>query len=100
MKRVFAAAMRAGQSADELKATVDAEAARVHDEDVASCRALGSSWRRGGAGRGAGADALQRRCVGHRGYGSALGVVRAAVDAGKRVAVYADETGRSCRAPG
>ena len=34
MKRVFAGAMRAGQSTDELKATIDTEAARVHDEDV------------------------------------------------------------------
>ena len=41
MKRVFAGAMRAGQSTRELQATIDAEAVRVHDEDVANCRMLG-----------------------------------------------------------
>ena len=92
MKHVFAGAMRAGQSTDELTATMGAEAARVHDEDVASCRALG----------GHGADVVpdEGRVLTHcnagalatGGYGSALGVVRAAVDAGKRVTVYADET--------
>ena len=92
MKRVFAGAMRAGQSTAELMVTMDAEAARVHDEDVASCRALGRH----------GADVVpdEGRVLTHcnagalatGGYGSALGVVRAAVEAGKRVAVYADET--------
>ena len=41
MKRVFAEAVRVGQSTHELKATISAESARVHDEDVANCRALG-----------------------------------------------------------
>jgi len=92
MKRVFAEAMRAGQSTQELQATIDAEAARVHDEDVASCRALGRY----------GAEVVpdEARVLTHcnagalatGGYGTALGVIRAAVEAGKRVAVYADET--------
>jgi len=92
MKRVFAAAMRAGQSTDELTATIDAEATRVHDEDVASCRALGR--------HGAEVVPVEGRVLTHcnagalasGGYGSALGVVRAAVEAGKHVVVYADET--------
>jgi methylthioribose-1-phosphate isomerase len=92
MKRVFAAAMLAGQSTDELTATIDTESARVHDEDVANCRALGE--------HGAAVVPAEARVLTHcnagalatGGYGSALGVVRAAVEAGKRVAVYADET--------
>ena len=92
MKRVFAAAMRAGQSADELKATVDAEAARVHDEDVASCRALGRHGAEVVPDEGRVLTHCNAGALATGGYGSALGVVRAAVDAGKRVAVYADET--------
>jgi len=92
MKRVFVEAMRAGQSTADLKATIDAEATRVHDEDVASCRALG---RHGAEVVGANARVLTHCNAGALatgGYGSALGVVRAAVEAGKHVAVYADET--------
>ncbi len=92
MKQVFAGAMRAGRSADEIREAMDAEAARIHDEDVASCRALGR--------HGAGVVPPDARVLTHcnagalatGGYGTALGVVRAAVEAGKRVAVYADET--------
>ncbi len=83
MKRVFATAMRAGQSTDELKATVDAESARVHDEDVANCRALGK--------HGAEVVPADARVLTHcnagalatGGYGTALGVIRGAVEAGK-----------------
>ena len=92
MKRVFSEAMRAGQSTAELKATIDAQATRVHDEDIASCRAMG---RHGAEVVPADARVLTHCNAGALatgGYGSALGVVRAAVEAGKRVAVYADET--------
>jgi methylthioribose-1-phosphate isomerase len=92
MKRVFADAMRAGHSTDELKAALESEARGVHDEDVANCRALG---RHGAAVVPAEANVLTHCNAGALatgGYGSALGVVRAAVESGKRVAVYADET--------
>ena len=92
MKRVFAGAMRAGQSTDELKMTIDTEAARVHDEDVASCRALGGHGAEVVPDRGRVLTHCNAGALATGGYGSALGVVRAAVDAGKRVAVYADET--------
>ncbi len=92
MKGVFASAMRAGQSTDELKATIDAEAADVHEEDVANCRALG----RHGAAVLPDDGRVLTHCnagaLATGGFGSALGVVRAAIEAGKRVTVYADET--------
>lgn len=92
MKRVFAAAIGAGRSTDEVKALIEAEATRIHDVGVASCRALGR--------HGAEVVPPDARVLTHcnagalatGGYGSALGVVRAAVEAGKRVTVYADET--------
>jgi len=92
MKRVFADSAQAGQSVDQIKDRLDAEADAIHDEDVASCRAMGAF----------GADVVpaDARILTHcnagalatAGYGTALGVIRGAVEKGKRVAVFADET--------
>ena len=92
MKAVFSDAVRAGRSPDEIGGIMVAEAGRIHDEDVACCRALGAY----------GAELLpeEGRVLTHcnagalatGGYGTALGVIRAAVEGGKRIAVYADET--------
>src|SRR5262245_33979162 len=92
MKRAFAEGAQAGESTDELIARLEREAAAIHDEDVANCRAMG--------GHGAqivpdGARVLTHCNAGAlatAGYGSALGVIRAAVEQGKRIAVFADET--------
>src|SRR5215207_7437859 len=92
MKRTFAAGAQAGESTEELAGRLEQEARAIHDEDVASCRAMG--------GYGAllvpdGARVLTHCNAGAlatAGYGSALGVIRAAVEQGKRVAVFADET--------
>jgi methylthioribose-1-phosphate isomerase len=92
MKHAFAAGVQAGQSVDQLKALLDSEAQAIHDEDVASCRAMGAF--------GAEVVPPDARILTHcnagalatAGYGTALGVVRGAVEAGKAVAVFADET--------
>ncbi|MGE5357546.1 MAG: S-methyl-5-thioribose-1-phosphate isomerase [Bacteroidales bacterium] len=92
MKRVFAAAAQAGQSVEELKARLVAEAQLIHDEDVASCRALGAH---GAALVPDGARILTHCNAGAlatAGYGTALGVIRGAVEQGKKVSVFADET--------
>jgi methylthioribose-1-phosphate isomerase len=92
MKRLFAAAASAGESVEQIKDRLDREAEAIHDEDVASCRAMGAF----------GADVVPpgARILTHcnagalatAGYGTALGVIRAAVDQGKQVTVVADET--------
>src|SRR5437868_9914095 len=92
MKRAFAAAAEAGESVDQIKARLDQEAQAIHDEDVASCRAMGAF--------GAEVVPADARVLTHcnagalatAGYGTALGVIRGAVAAGKQVAVFADET--------
>jgi methylthioribose-1-phosphate isomerase len=92
MKRVFAEAAQAGESSDEIAATLEREARAIHDEDVASCRAMGAF---GAAVVPDGARVLTHCNAGAlatAGYGSALGVIRAAVEQGKRIAVFADET--------
>src|SRR5438876_12437343 len=42
MKRSFAAAAQAGESVEQIKDRLDREADKIHDEDIASCRALGA----------------------------------------------------------
>lgn len=68
------------------------EATAIHEEDIAANRAIG---RHGSALLGEKVTLLTHCNAGALatgGYGTALGVVRAAVEAGKRVAVFADET--------
>ena len=92
MKVVFAEVAQSGASADEIGDRLEAEARAIHDEDVAACRAMG---RFGAAVVPDGARVLTHCNAGAlatAGYGSALGVIRAAVEDGKRIAVIADET--------
>ena len=92
MKRVFADLASSGHSVDQIKARLEVEARRIHDEDVESCRAMGSY--------GAAVVPDTARVLTHcnagalatAGYGTALGVIRGAVEQGKKVAVLADET--------
>lgn len=82
----------AGAAIDEVGAGLLAEAHAVLAEDIAMCRALGR----------AGQDLLPdpatvlTHCnaggLATGGYGTAVGVIYAAREAGKRVSVYADET--------
>ena len=92
MKAAFSAAARAGRSPAEIAAALETVARRIHDEDVASCRAIGAH----GADVVPDAGRVLTHCnagaLATGGYGTALGVVRAAVERGKRVAVFADET--------
>jgi methylthioribose-1-phosphate isomerase len=92
MKRSFAAGALAGESVDQIKGRLDREADAIHDEDVASCRAMGVF---GAEVVPADAHVLTHCNAGAlatAGYGTALGVIRGAVEKGKRVAVFADET--------
>jgi methylthioribose-1-phosphate isomerase len=68
------------------------EAESIAAEDLASCRAIGLH---GAALLGADSTVLTHCNAGAlatAGYGTALGVVRAAIENGKKVAVFADET--------
>jgi methylthioribose-1-phosphate isomerase len=92
MKRTFSDAIQAGAAVEQIKARLDAEADAIHDEDVASCRSMGAF--------GAEVVPADARILTHcnagalatAGYGTALGVIRGAIEAGKKVAVFADET--------
>jgi methylthioribose-1-phosphate isomerase len=92
MKKRFAASAQAGESVEEIKAGLVEEARRIHDEDVAACRALGAH----GASLVPDGARILTHCnagaLATAGYGTALGVIRAAAEQGKKVSVLADET--------
>jgi methylthioribose-1-phosphate isomerase len=92
MKRAFGDAARAGESPQEIAERLEREARAIHDEDVANCRSMGQF---GAEMVPDGARVLTHCNAGAlatAGYGSALGVIRAAVEQGKKIAVFADET--------
>ena len=83
---------RPGISLEATRSAMVAEARTMYDEDIAACRALGRFGAEllpadGGVLTHCNAGALAT-C----GYGTALGVVRAAVESGHILHVYADET--------
>ena len=90
MKRLYATLR--GKPVAEIRRAMIAEALRVREEDIAICRAIGK--------HGAALVPDERTVLTHcnagalatAGYGMALGVIRAAVEAGKKVDVFADET--------
>jgi len=92
MRQSFSEGALAGESVDQLRARLRTAADRIHDDDVASCRAIGA--------HGATLVPDQARILTHcnagalatAGYGTALGVIRGAVEAGRKVRVIADET--------
>ena len=81
------------KSVEEIKARLVEESKKIFEEDIASNRAIG----RFGADLISDGDTVLTHCnagaLATAGdYGTALGVIRGARDAGKRVAVIADET--------
>lgn len=82
----------AGRPVAEIKQTLVKEAMQMHAEDIAACMAMGKHGaallpKSGGVLTHCNAGALAT-C----GYGTALGVIRAAVEAGHKINVFADET--------
>jgi len=76
----------------EIRQRLVAEARQIRLEDIAINRAIGQN----GAGLVPDGKTVLTHCnagaLATAGYGTALGVIRAAVEAGKRIDVFADET--------
>ena len=92
MKQSFAEGALAGESVDQLKTRLRTAADGIHDDDVASCRAIGAH----GATLVPAEACILTHCnagaLATAGYGTALGVIRGAIEAGRKVRVLADET--------
>jgi len=82
----------ASNSVGEVSRALVAEAQRILAEDVATCRAIGNA----GLELVPTGSRILTHCnagaLATAGYGTALGVVRAAFDAGREIEVLADET--------
>jgi methylthioribose-1-phosphate isomerase len=81
-----------GAAPAEIRRRIVEEALRVREEDIAICRAIG----RNGAPLVPDHKTVLTHCnagaLATAGYGTALGVIRAAIESGKKVDVFADET--------
>lgn len=90
--RVLSKAKVTGGSVEKLKATVIAEAQAIANEDAAQNHAIGKH----GATLIRDGDTILTHCnageLATVEYGTALGVIRAAWEEGKKIQVYADET--------
>jgi methylthioribose-1-phosphate isomerase len=90
MKRVFAESR--GLSLSQLRDRLITEAQQIRLEDIAINQAIG----RNGAALVPDGKTVLTHCnagaLATAGYGTALGVIRAAVSAGKKIDVFADET--------
>jgi methylthioribose-1-phosphate isomerase len=92
MKRLFATLAGSGVPMTVIKERLLAEANAMYEEDIAACKGMGAFGgellpAEGGVLTHCNAGALAT-C----GYGTALGVIRSAVERGKHIHVYADET--------
>lgn len=77
---------------DQIKSALIREAQQMHAEDITACKTIG----RNGAVLMPASGGVLTHCnagaLATCGYGTALGVIRAAVEAGKKIHVFADET--------
>ncbi len=76
----------------EIKRAVVALAGRLYDEDIANCRQLGAFGAELMPQEGTILTHCNAGALAACGYGSALGVIRAAVERGHKIDVLADET--------
>jgi methylthioribose-1-phosphate isomerase len=76
----------------EIKQAVMEEAQRMHAEDIAINRAMGQHGSALMPASGGVLTHCNAGALATAGYGTALGVIRAAIENGKKIHVYADET--------
>src|SRR6202046_1064021 len=76
----------------QIKRALIEEAQRMHAEDIAANQAMGRYGATLMPTEGGGLPHRNAGALATAGYGAALGVIRAAVEQGKKIHVYADET--------
>ncbi len=81
-----------GHPIAEIKREMVEEAKRMHAEDIAANQAMGRHGATLMPNEGGVLTHCNAGALATAGYGTALGVIRAAVEAGKKIHVYADET--------
>ncbi|HSM77693.1 MAG TPA: hypothetical protein VLT57_08715, partial [Bryobacteraceae bacterium] len=89
MKKLFASELAAGTPLVQVQKKILAEAHAMYDEDIAACKTMGAH---GGAllpDEGGVLTHCNAGALATCGYGTALGVIRSAVEMGKKIHVYA-----------
>jgi methylthioribose-1-phosphate isomerase len=92
MKKLFARLQASGAALGEVQEKILAEAHVMYDEDIRACKTMGAF---GGAllpDEGGVLTHCNAGALATCGYGTALGVIRSAIEQGKHINVYADET--------
>jgi methylthioribose-1-phosphate isomerase len=92
MKGLFGKLLVSGVTLSHIQDAFLSEAHAMYEEDIAACKTMGAF---GGAllpDEGGVLTHCNAGALATCGYGTALGVIRSAVEHGKRIHVYADET--------
>jgi len=92
MKGLFTNLRAAGAELPAIQQALLAEALAMYDEDIAACKAMGAYGAELMPDEGTVLTHCNAGALATCGYGTALGVIRGAVERGKRIHVYADET--------
>ena len=92
MKVLFAKLLASGTPLIQIQEKILAEANAMYDEDIAACKAMGAFGAELMPDEGGVLTHCNAGALATCGYGTALGVIRSAVERGKRIHVYADET--------
>ena len=77
---------------DSIQTTLISEARRMYDEDIAACKQMGAHGAPLLPMEGIVLTHCNAGALATCGYGTALGVIRAAVEQGHNISVFADET--------
>ncbi|MBV8630691.1 MAG: S-methyl-5-thioribose-1-phosphate isomerase [Silvibacterium sp.] len=85
-------AAQPGMTLEGIRSSLIREALQMHEEDIATCRALGAHGAPLLPGEGGVLTHCNAGALATCGYGTALGVIRGAVERGHKIQVYADET--------
>lgn len=81
-----------GAHPEDISDALREEAVQIHEADIASCRAIGQHASPFVPEKATILTHCNAGALATGGYGTALGVIRAAVEAGKKIGVIADET--------
>jgi methylthioribose-1-phosphate isomerase len=93
MRRVYEGLSQTeGITIPALQSALISEAQQMYDEDIAACKAMGKFGAPLMPQTGTVLTHCNAGALATCGYGTALGVIRAAVEAGHKIDVYADET--------
>jgi methylthioribose-1-phosphate isomerase len=92
IRSLFDALAARGASIAEIQAAVVARAREMYDEDIAACKQMGANGASLLPKQGTVLTHCNAGALATCGYGSALGVIRAAIERGHKIEVFADET--------